>query len=314
MKRKSKLSEVELKIKKHTPTEINYQFQRSVSYSQFSLWSSCPNRWYLSYVDNLKPFNSSIHTVFGTAMHETLQHYIKTMYEVNGATADRLDLESYFQDRFTEVYRTEYLKERVHFSDAEEMRNFYDDGLEIIRWIKKRRNKLFTIRNVKLLGIELPLICKIQNNVYYKAYIDFALYDLDLNKVYIYDIKTSTSGWGKKAKADDDKKAQILLYKEFFSKQYDIPIESIEVEFFIVKRKLYENVDFIIPRIQRFSPPSGKIKRKQAMDKFELFIKECFDKSGKPIIKTHEKIVGESSCKYCPFNDKPNICDKNVGK
>lgn len=310
MKRKNKLSEVELKIKKHTPIEINYQFQHSISYSQFSLWSSCPNKWYLSYVENLKPFDSTIYSVFGTAMHETLQLYIKTMYEVNGVSADRLDLEVYFQERFTEVYRTEYLKERVHFSDADEMRNFYDDGVEIIRWIKKRRNKLFTIRNVKLLGIELPLIYKLQNNLYYKAYIDFALYDLDLNKVYIYDIKTSTSGWGKKVKADNDKISQVLLYKEFFSKQYNIPIENVEAEFFIVKRKLYENVDFIIPRIQRFKPPSGKIKRKQAMDKFELFIKECFDKAGKPIIRIPKKIVGESSCKWCPFNDKPNICDK----
>lgn len=310
LKKKKKLSEVELKIKKHIPTEINYQFQRSVSYSQYSMWSSCPHKWYLSYVENLKPFDSTIYTVFGTAIHETLQHYIKTMYEANGATADRLDLEGYFQERFSEVYKTEYQKERVHFSDAEEMRNFYDDGIEILRWIKKRRNKIFTIRNVKLLGIELPLIYKLANNLYYKAYIDFALYDLDLNKVYIYDIKTSTSGWGTKAKKDQDKLAQILLYKEFFAKQYNIPVENVEVEFFIVKRKLYENVDWVIPRIQRFKPPSGKTKRKQAMIKFEKFIHECFNKSGKPIIKQYEKIVGESSCKYCPFRDRYDLCER----
>jgi hypothetical protein len=47
---KSKLSEIELTIKHHTLPEINYPFQRSVSYSQFSQWATCPHRWYLSYI------------------------------------------------------------------------------------------------------------------------------------------------------------------------------------------------------------------------------------------------------------------------
>ena len=41
-----------------------------------------------------------------------------------------------------------------------------------------RRNKLFTIRKMKLLGIELPLVLCISKDIYYKAFIDFALYFL----------------------------------------------------------------------------------------------------------------------------------------
>ena len=37
------------------------------------------------------------------------------------------------------------------------------------------------------------------------------------------------------------KSQQILLYKQFYSKQYKVPMENIEVQFFIVKRKIYEN-------------------------------------------------------------------------
>jgi hypothetical protein len=309
---KKKYSEIELKIKNYTPPEINHAFQRSVSYSQYSMWATCPHRWALKYIENKEPYQASIHTVFGTAFHETLQSYITTMYEVSGAAADKMDLESLFQERFREVYAKEYKASGAHFTDAAEMSEFFDDGIAILKWLKSRRNKIFTIRKMKLLGIELPLLLKLANNIYYKAFIDFALYDEDLNKVYIYDIKTSTRGWSDNEKRDDQKTAQVLLYKEYFARQYGWDVEQIEVEFFIVKRKIYEQAEYPIPRLQSFRPASGKNKRKQAIDNFDTFIKDCFDEVGKPQIKSYIKNVGEKSCKWCPYKDNQELCDKVV--
>jgi len=307
---KSKLSEIELRIKNHTPPEINYSFQRSVSYSQYSIYATCPHQWYLSYVENKNPYQATIHTVFGTAFHETLQKYIDVMYNESGAAADRIDLETLFTDRFRAVYSEEYEKTKEHFTNAQEMREFYDDGVAIIKWIKTRRNKLFTVRKVKLLGIEMPLLVGLNKNVYLKGYIDFVLYDEDLQKVYIYDIKTSTRGWGEREKKDDNKLAQILLYKEYFGRQFGFDVDRIEVEYFIVKRKIWEASEFPIPRVQSFKPASGKTKRRQAVEKMENFIKDCFDEFGKPQIKSYLKQIGENSCKWCPYVDKSELCDK----
>ena len=307
---KKKLSEIESKIKNYQFPEINHAFQRSVSYSQYSMWATCPHRWALKYIENKEPYQASIHTVFGTAFHETLQSYITTMYEVSGAAADKMNLESLFQERFREVYAKEYKASGAHFTDAAEMSEFFDDGIAILKWLKSRRNKIFTIRKMKLLGIELPLLLKLANNIYYKAFIDFALYDEDLNKVYIYDIKTSTRGWSDNEKRDDQKTAQVLLYKEYFARQYGWDVEQIEVEFFIVKRKIYEQAEYPIPRLQSFRPASGKNKRKQAIDNFDIFIKDCFDEVGKPQIKSYLKNVGEKSCKWCPYKDNQELCDK----
>jgi hypothetical protein len=309
---KSKLSDIELRIKNHTPPEINYSFQRSVSYSQYSIYATCPHQWYLSYIENKNPYQASIHTVFGTAFHETLQKYIEVMYNESGAAADRIDLEALFQERFRTIYSEEYEKTKEHFSNATEMREFFDDGIAILQWIKTRRNKLFTVRKVKLLGIEMPLLVGLNKNVYLKGYIDFVLYDEELNKVYIYDIKTSTRGWGEREKKDSNKLAQILLYKEYFGRQFRFDPDRIEVEYFIVKRKIWEASEFPIPRVQSFKPASGKTKRRQAVDKMESFIKDCFDEFGKPQIKSYLKQVGESSCKWCPYKDKLELCDKNV--
>jgi len=307
---KKKLSEIELKIKNYQKPEINHAFQRSVSYSQFSMWASCPHKWYLTYVENKQPYQASIHTVFGTAFHETIQDYITIMYNESGAAADRMDLIALFQTKFAEVYSKEYKAAGAHFTNAEEMGEFFEDAVAILTFIKKNRNKLFTIRKMRLLGIELPLLLKVQNNLFYKAFIDFALYDEDLDKIYIYDIKTSTRGWSDNDKRDDAKISQVLLYKQYFAQQFNVDVEKIEVEFFIVKRKIWEQSEYAIPRTQHFKPTSGKNKRKQAIDSFQSFINDCFDDVGKPKIKSYLKNVGEKSCKWCPYNDKQELCNK----
>jgi hypothetical protein len=307
---KKKLSDVELKIKNYQQPEINHSFQRSVSYSQYSMWAKCPHQWYLTYVENKQPYQASIHTVFGTAFHETLQAYISTMYEVSGAAADAMDLIDIFQCKFADVYAKEYKSAGAHFSNATEMGEFFDDAVAILNFIKKNRNKLFTIRKMRLLGIELPLLLKVGNNLFYKAFIDFALYDEDLDKIYIYDIKTSTRGWNDNDKRDDAKISQVLLYKQYFAQQFNVDVEKIEVEFFIVKRKIWEQSEYPIPRVQSFKPTSGKNKRKQAIDNFTIFIADCFDDVGKPKIKSYLKNIGEKSCKWCPYNDKQDLCNK----
>jgi len=310
MSAKKKLSEIELKIKNYQKPEINHAFQRSVSYSQFSMWASCPHKWYLTYVENKQPYQASIHTVFGTAFHETIQDYITTMYTESGAAADKMDLVALFQSKFAEVYAKEYKAAGSHFSNAEEMGEFFDDAVAILTFIKKNRNRLFTIRKMKLLGIELPLLLKVANNLFYKAFIDFALYDEDLDKYYIYDIKTSTRGWSDTDKRDDSKISQVLLYKQYFAQQFNVDVEKVEVEFFIVKRKIWEQSEYPIPRVQSFKPASGKNKRNQALNNFQAFINDCFDDNGKPQIKSYSKNVGEKSCKWCPYNDKQDLCDK----
>jgi hypothetical protein len=307
---KKKSTEIELKIKNYQKPEINHAFQRSVSYSQFSMWDKCPHQWYLTYVENKQPYQASIHTVFGTAFHETIQDYITVMYNESGTAADRMDLIGLFQSKFSEVYSKEYKAAGAHFSDPVQMGKFFEDATAILNFIQKNRNKLFTIRKMRLLGIEIPLLLNVANNIFLKGFIDFVLYDEELDKVYIYDIKTSTRGWSDSEKKDDNKIAQILLYKEYFSKQFGFDVEKIEVEYFIVKRKIWEQSEYNIPRTQSFKPASGKNKRKQAVENFQSFIKDCFDDGGKPQIKSYLKNVGESSCKWCPYRDKPDLCDK----
>lgn len=317
-----KIPKIVKEIRNNPPQEVNYAFQKNISYSQMSLFRQCPYRWKLQYKDKLKPFTSSIHTVFGTAIHEAIQHYLTVMYDVSGAEADKIDLEEYFQQRFIEEYQNQYKKNNdTHFSSAEEMREFFEDGIGILTWLKKKRSKYFSKRGWHLVGCEIPLVIapnKKLNNLLYQSYLDVVLYHEPTNKFKILDIKTSTRGWRDQDKKNEDKQFQLLLYKQYFSEQYHIPLDDIDVEFFIVKRKVMKWDDENIKsphqayRVQEFAPPSGKIKLGRAKKAVEDFINECFDSNGQIKETNYPKQPSKWNCSFCPFKNDPKNCDAGV--
>ena len=56
---------------------------KNISYSQYSQWATCPHRWKLLYIDDKREFAGNIHTLFGTAMHETLQEYTRISKKID---------------------------------------------------------------------------------------------------------------------------------------------------------------------------------------------------------------------------------------
>jgi hypothetical protein len=139
--------------------EIDYATQKSISYSQMSMFNECPKKWSLQYREGHKSFTSSIHTVFGTALHETLQHYLTVMYEQSGAAADRLNTSEMLEENLREEYKKQYkANNNQHFVTPDELREFYEDGVEIIREFSKDKTKYFGKRGWHLVGCEVPII------------------------------------------------------------------------------------------------------------------------------------------------------------
>jgi hypothetical protein len=139
--------------------EIDYATQKSISYSQMSMFNECPKKWSLQYREGHKSFTSSIHTVFGTALHETLQHYLTVMYEQSGAAADRLNTSEMLEKILREEYKKQYkANNNQHFVTPDELREFYEDGVEIIREFSKDKTRYFGKRGWHLVGCEVPII------------------------------------------------------------------------------------------------------------------------------------------------------------
>lgn len=289
--------------------EIDYATQKSISYSQMSMFNECPKKWSLQYREGHKSFTSSIHTVFGTALHETLQHYITVMYEQSDAAADKINTSEMLEEKLREEYKKQYkANNNQHFVSPDELREFYEDGVEIIREISKDKKRYFGKRGWHLIGCEVPIILtphpKYQN-VMFQGYLDLVLYHEPTNKVKIIDIKTSRQGWGKKEKSDENKLAQLVTYKKYFSEIYNVPIENIEIEFMIVKRKIFESDTYVIKRVQQFKPASGKVKLNKVSKSIESFVEQAFDRNGYKEVEHQAKLNG--NCKWCPFY-KTHLC------
>jgi hypothetical protein len=271
-----------------------------ISYSQFSQWDKCPYTWKLNYVDKAETFKGNIYTLFGSAVHETIQAYLVCYYERTIKEADNLPLKDILQYRMEENYK---ISKEQHGDDFEvsldEMKEFFNDGCNIIDEFLKRKSSYFPKKNTELVGIEIGLNHAVSDSIKFRGYMDVVLHNKTTGRIKIIDIKTATMGWNKYMKADKNKTNQLLLYKYFFSKEKEISIDKIDVEYLILKRRLYENFDYPQKRIQTFSPASGKPSINKVMNRLQEFIDECFDEDGNVVDNDYEKCEKHKKCILC---------------
>ena len=281
-----------------------------ISYSQLSMFSECPHKWKLNYIDRLRVSEPSIHLLFGTAMHEVIQKYLNVMYEYTAKRADQLNLERTLQEKMVEQFNIDKENYGKEPCTKEQLKEFFQDGCDILDFFKKRRGDYFSKKGYELIGCEVPVEMGLQKNLTWVGYLDIVMRDTIHDRIKIYDIKTSTMGWNKWMKADDNKTQQLLLYKQFYSKQYNHPIDKIDVEYFIVKRKLYENAKFPQKRVQKFIPASGTVSMNKVAKKLTKFIDEAFSEDGTHTKNELPPTPSKKACKWCEFK-KTEHC--NVG-
>lgn len=290
--------------------------KKKVSYSQFSNWLICHRRWFLDYPKGLKSYEDNISTCFGTAIHKVIQLYLEILYTKNSTEAELLNLHEMFIKTFDE----ELNNKKVKISENQKI-EYTKDAEEILKTFINPINRIkhFPSNKYEFIGVEDEIILPIKNNVEVICYIDLILKEKLTGRYRIIDIKTSSRGWNEYQKQDKFKIAQILLYKSFFNKKYNIPLDMIDVEFFILKRKLYERVNFPQNRIQLLKPQNKNKDIIETLKWFSEFVSSCFLLSGEfnTNIENYPKNSGEKNknCKYCPhknLNCFPNEKNENI--
>lgn len=294
--------------------EQDYENNLHISYSSLTKYATCPRMWQALKLTKEVPEKPSIHMTFGTAVHETIQSWLEVLYHKKVKEANEMDLDALLYSNMIKAYQKD--KERNNnedFTDSTEMQKFYVEGTHILKFIKSRRAAYFSTKKTFLAGIETLLYYEIQPKVYFKGYIDLVMYDEVLDKWTLVDIKTSTKGWNKYQKADDNKKAQLLLYKHYFSKFFDIPLEKIEVLYFIVKRHVPVDAEYasMQKRVQEFRPAEGSRKMKQAKQLLDTFVQDTVGQDGKFINKQYPTTPSKDACRFCELK-KLRLCSDAV--
>ena len=276
-----------------------------VSYSQYGMYSACQEQYKLNYIDKLGTSSANIHTIFGSAMHETIQHFLDVMYNVTKKQALQLNLEEMLYKQLVEHFtkENEKMEDGMFPCTKEELGEFYEDGKLILQYFRNKLDKLYSKTGFELVAIEQVLNAEVKPGVHFIGFIDILLKDKSTNEIIIIDLKTSTKGWSQYQKNDKVKTSQMLLYKKFYSEKYNVPLDKIKVEYQILKRKIFEGADFPIPRISKFVPANGKPSVNKAWDGFITFVNEVFDDEGNFIQREYKPTKGKQ-CDWCEFKQR----------
>lgn len=282
--------------------------KKIVSFSQFTNWFTCPHKWMRDYILHEKSFEDSLHMTFGTGVHEAIQLYLQTLYKIGEKEAEEIDMVAKFVETFKREIATKNLKHTQSDFD-----DFVEDGKNVLAEFKKPENRLryFPRDKWELLAIEDELNVEIRNNVMLTGKLDLVLKEKSTGNIRIVDFKTSTNGWNNYQKEDFTKTSQLVLYKALYSKKNNIPLTKIQIEFIILKRKLYENSKYEQSRLQIFKPSSFQSDVLQVIQEFGKFVDSCFTTEGKHKTDAlYPKIPGKNkaNCKYCPHL-KNKKCD-----
>lgn len=276
-----------------------------ISYSSVSTYNRCPKLWEMQYLRKDIPFTQNIYTCFGTAMHETMQEWLTVMYHDKVKTANEIDLGKLLYANMVKAYkRGRAQMDGVHFSDTKQMTEFWLDGKHILEYLTKKRAAYFSTKTSMLAGVETLLYQEIKPGVMFKGLVDLVFYHPTTDRWTVVDIKTSTSGWRDHQKKNPNLTAQVVMYKEFFAKQFNIDKDKIDVQYFIVKRRVPAEAEFAIMqrRVQEFSPSAGPRKTKEVITKMNNFIEDVLDENGQYRDKEYKCTNPFGKCEHCsPF-------------
>ncbi len=290
-----------------------------ISYSQYSMWANCPMAWKLKYVDNVRFEDASIHTAFGTAMHEVIQDWLEQyVYVGKDNLAKSTDLSEPLKTKFIALFQknttTDAKGNKVFLCDKKTLTEFYNQGCEILSYMQQHRHKIFPSKDTVLVGIEYPIETEVRTGVTFVGFIDIITKNEKTGKITICDLKTSRSGWSSYQKKDPVKLNQILLYKKFIAEKFNVPLDDVSTEFVILKRTISENAPYPIPRISSFEPSNGKPSVNRAWGHIEAFLNECFDTEGTHRTDLIKATPSKDKCKYCVYSDKEHYCSDSFYK
>lgn len=283
--------------------------KRRISYTQYSMWSSCPYQWKLAYVDKLKPKDSSIELIFGTSMHEAIQQWLSHLFEQSRDYADAFDMNGFFKSRLMDLFKEQIrehpeTKEKVFLCDKNTLKEYYEDGVAILEYLRDHQDVYFPTKSYTLVGIETELAIPLTEQLDFTGFIDVLIYNADDDVYTIIDLKTSGKGWTSWQKNDDKKVNQILLYKKFYSDQFNVPLKNIKTEFIILTRK----VPKAGKRIEQFVPDHSKLAVKKADLSFQHFLRTTFDDAGDVKVGNLPPTPSKSNCMFCFAKTNAELC------
>ena len=200
----------------------------------------CGYFYKLTVVDNLGKFDNTLDTIFGTLMHRFVASILtnKATLELAQKTFTRTWL------KLGGIYDKHINHERY------DIQRLNLAGLNILKTVKESFER--NLPGYSLISIEESIEKRLRVKIsdkhrqFFKGFIDIVL-KLNDGTYVIIDLKTCSSLFYFKKKLDKYKEMQLVLYKHFYAKLFEIDPKKIETFFVTLEKnpKVKEPIQFI---------------------------------------------------------------------
>jgi ATP-dependent exoDNAse (exonuclease V) beta subunit len=268
---------------------LDANVDKHISYSSYTKFKKCPHQYRLVKIDKVPHQTATVHSVFGNAIHETIQ------FNIEGKIL-KDEMYSHFNNYF--LCKMDEVREQEKLFPPKDA-NKKEDSIEAFQLQAKAILEETIPALYKKFGNDLEIV-EAEHELYedlgldgvpmkkFKGFIDLIFRTSD-GRTVILDWKTTTSGWMPRKRTDTQTTYQLALYKHFYCRKTGIDPTTVDCYFALLKRRGNKNrVEFVEVKV-------GLQKMKNAVESVENVV-QMIGKGFYP--------KNRMSCTYCDFKRK----------
>ena len=211
---------------------------KHISYSEWKNWHICPHYHKLTYIDKVTQFEGNIFTAFGKALHTVCEFTLTSpeKYKKPGA------IDALVKEQFIAELNALPEEEQQRAKRDFKLKEWLVSGLEIVpdlyRCLVEKFGKLGEDWEVLAAEEQLyePITEFTEAEKNFKGFIDLVVMSKKDKKVHLIDWKTCSWGWKREKKSDTILAYQLVYYKHFWARKYDVDPKDVDCHFVLLKR------------------------------------------------------------------------------
>lgn len=196
-----------------------------ISFSEIREWKECSYRHKLKFVDKIDLGKPGPFMDFGTAVHAACEHFLRTRV-MDDSIATKMIEEIWEKNKELEGFEPKGLPK------------FLQEARDILTDVPAFMDETFP--GWTYIDAEHQLYEQIEGRPHaFKGFIDGVIGCLDKkgkSTVWLLDWKTTSWGWQMQKKTDEMVKAQLVLYKNYWSRKTSTDPKNVKCGFVLLKR------------------------------------------------------------------------------
>lgn len=266
------------------------------SFSELNDFVECPYRHYLKHVKKIDWDEPSIHTEYGSVIHDALEQFL-----LSGKGFDEQNKQHYVSQFEKRLGKLLFLNSAVTAEDAEEFRESISDILDKVPvWFNKK------FPGWKLISAEDQLFETVpthKDNKYFKGYVDAIIKTTKYRKkkgtkqqigeqYWLLDWKSCEKYWPPQKERDFYKQMQLILYKYFFCERMNIPYKDVKCGFILIRRNIPKKEGSDKSRSKLVEVSAGEKRINKTLTYLQDFLNQMD-------MGLYHK--NRQNCRFCPF-------------